>query len=84
MSALRADPSLLSSEEGEDSLYEALEYADMLFLESPRVTETDQVDPFLSRYTVPDPLEKACAVRVLSWSGILSSSWILNLICSIM
>ena len=83
----------ISSEATQEALYDVLEYLDMLALASPRIQAINHTDPFLSRYTVPDLQGVRSAedspgigvkIRVLSWTGLISSQWLLELICAIM
>ncbi|OQV04322.1 hypothetical protein CLAIMM_09225 isoform 4 [Cladophialophora immunda] len=91
MAAVSDGISLLSAE-AHESLYDILEYVDMLSLASPRVQATDQTHSFLSRYEVPDlsdeadpndPHTSGQPVRVLTWSGLIPSRWILELLCAV-
>ncbi len=72
-----------SSEETEESVYDILEYLDMAALDSPRVQASDHIDSFLSRYTVPDPSKSLCSLQRITWNGLTSSQWVLELMCSI-
>ncbi|OAL21029.1 hypothetical protein AYO22_08313 [Fonsecaea multimorphosa] len=91
MSSIPGGVSVLSTE-AHESLYDVLEYIDMLSLASPRVQATDQTHSFLSRYEVPDladdvdlndPSTSGETVRVLIWSGLIPSRWILELLCAV-
>jgi ribonuclease P/MRP protein subunit RPP40 len=84
LTALPSSSSALCLEETQESIYETLEYLDLVALASPRVQATDQIDSFLSRYAVPDPSESSNSVKTMTWSGLISSRWILELVCSIM
>ncbi|KIV88762.1 hypothetical protein PV10_08407 [Exophiala mesophila] len=83
--------STLPSEETQESLYDLFEYIDMLSLRSPRILKDHRVDPFISRYVVPDEIEHAHPdphahvrpVRVMTWTGLISARWILQLFCHI-
>lgn len=81
-----AAKSTLPSEEAQESLYDLFEYLDLLSLRSPRVLQNHRVDPFISRYSVPDGTESAHVshVRVLSWTGLISARWALQLFCHFM
>src|SRR5690348_3314419 len=59
---------ILSSEIVQESIHDILEYLDMIALASPRILATDHTDPFLSRYSVPDPLNSNSAVRTIKWN----------------
>lgn len=52
----------------------------MVALGSPRVSKDDEIDPYLSRYRVPDdgPVRTVDLVS-LTWHGFLPASWILDL-----
>ena len=76
--------STFSSEEAQESIYDILEFLDMVALSSPRVQATDHIDSFLSRYSVPDRSERTTSVRTLTWHGLIDSRWVLDLVCSIM
>ena len=81
------------SEDMQETIYDTLEYFDMLALASPRVESTDHIDPFLSRYAVPFPIEASGSdtvttagqtIRLLTWAGLIPSRWLLQLVCAIM
>jgi ribonuclease P/MRP protein subunit RPP40 len=78
----------LPTEDVQESLYELLEYVDLLQLGSPRVQSTDQVDPFISRYSVPETSSdgevETQNVRVLKWEGLISVQWMLTLLYGLM
>ncbi|EAL89573.1 hypothetical protein AFUA_4G12200 [Aspergillus fumigatus Af293] len=56
------------------------EWLAMVALGSPRVSKDDEIDPYLSRYRVPDdgPVRTVDLVS-LTWHGFLPASWILDL-----
>lgn len=58
----------------EDYATELYEWLSLVRLQSPRVQVGDQIDPYLSRYRVPDGSspEKVCKI---SWEGFLAPSW---------
>lgn len=49
------------------------EWLSLVRLESPRVSPTDNIDPFLSRYRAPG--EQHVKVRAITWEGFLAPSW---------
>ena len=53
------------------------EWLSLVQLESPRVNADDSIDPFLSRYTVPEtPADSIAEPLVkISWHGFLSPAW---------
>jgi hypothetical protein len=91
------DKSSISSQVHQESIYDTFEYLDMLALTSPRVQVTDKVDPFISRYAVPSDLDGGDddddddrdrppdrTVRLLTWTGLMSSQWVIELLCAVM
>lgn len=78
----------LPNEEVQESLYELLEFLDLLHLRSPRIQSTDQVDPFISRYSIPcdfsDEKIQTCDVRILEWKGLIPAAWITTLLNELM
>ncbi|GIK03148.1 hypothetical protein Aspvir_007217 [Aspergillus viridinutans] len=61
------------------------EWLAMVALGSPRVSKDDNIDPYLSRYSVPDdgPLRSTNLVS-LKWHGFVTASWILDLFISVL
>lgn len=72
----------------QESLYDLLEYVDLLQLGSPRVQSTDQVDPFISRYSIPEgSIEGKLEIqniRVLRWEGLIPAHRMLDLLYGLM
>lgn len=87
MTHTASNPTLLT-EDAQESLYDLLEYIDLLQLGSPRVQSTDQVDPFISRYSVPESSSEreleTQKVRVLRWEGLIHAQWMLALLYGLM
>jgi ribonuclease P/MRP protein subunit RPP40 len=56
------------------------EWLAMVALDSPRVSADDSVDPYLSRYTVPD-VDRAKPSNLVSlrWHGLAPSRWVMQL-----
>lgn len=55
------------------------EWLALVLLESPRIRADDSIDPYLSRYEVPD---RDCASQNLvrlTWKGLIPSLWIAQL-----
>src|SRR2546423_11885070 len=56
------------------------EWLSLVRLESPRVSTDDQIDSFLSRYSVPGsdnyPAEKPAELVRLRWDGFMSPTWV--------
>jgi ribonuclease P/MRP protein subunit RPP40 len=70
--------------EQEESL-ELLEWLDMVSLDSPRIREGDRIDPFLSRYEVPDfgkGVEVRDMVRV-RWRGFIPPLFVRELFLAV-
>ncbi|KAJ5632608.1 hypothetical protein N7490_008947 [Penicillium lividum] len=61
------------------------EWIALVQMRSPRVSAGDDVDPYLSRYNVPD-LDKASTSELISlkWHGLISPKWILHLFSSLL
>jgi ribonuclease P/MRP protein subunit RPP40 len=55
-----------------------MEWLAMVQMNSPRVSWEDDVDPYLSRYAVPDAEDRTDLIS-LKWHGMMSSSWVMNL-----
>ena len=56
---------------------ETYEWLSLVATGSPRVLRGDTVDPFLSRYQVPDANnEKSLNLVTLTWVGLIPPSWI--------
>ncbi|EXJ77447.1 hypothetical protein A1O3_09673 [Capronia epimyces CBS 606.96] len=87
-----ATSSSVPPEELQETMLDLFEYVDMLSLASPRVQATDHVDPFISRYQVPDVSGRGYTsnetraqqpVTVMTWTGLISAQWVLDLLCAI-
>ncbi|KAK4226670.1 ribonuclease P 40kDa subunit-domain-containing protein [Podospora fimiseda] len=50
------------------------EWLSLVRMQSPRILANDQIDPYLSRYQVPEGSQNAKLCKV-SWQGFFSSSW---------
>lgn len=55
------------------------EWLAMVQMESPRVSQADDIDPYLSRYVVPDAEQQATSLVSLKWHGFISSYWLMRL-----
>ncbi|CAI7667683.1 unnamed protein product [Penicillium crustosum] len=61
------------------------EWLAMVQMASPRLSGEDDVDPYLSRYAVPDADEsQACDLMSLKWHGLISSRWIMQLFLNLL
>ena len=64
----------------EDWALERHEWLGLVALQSPRVCVDDKIDPYLSRYSVPDSDSAVVSdVVVLKWSGFIPALWIRSL-----
>jgi ribonucleases P/MRP protein subunit RPP40 len=72
----------LVEELDEEDCWALLEWVDLVALDSPRVTQADSVDPYISRYTAPKP-NTAGNLRVMKWQGLMSSEWLTRLLIEI-
>ena len=64
----------------EDWALERHEWLGLVALQSPRISADDQIDPFLSRYSVPDSESAMVSdLVVLQWSGFIPARWIRDL-----
>lgn len=76
--------SLVSNKMSEGDMQEACgsisEWLAMVQLASPRVSAEDDVDPYLSRYAMPDsgPTSTTEVISV-KWHGLIPSSWTMQL-----
>ncbi|GKZ29056.1 ribonuclease P protein subunit p40 [Aspergillus brasiliensis] len=69
----------------EDHCNELSEWLAMVSLESPRVYVNDHVDPYLSRYSVPDSYNaKSTNLVSLKWRGFIPSRWIVELMVALL
>lgn len=65
--------------------YETLEWLGLVGIGSQRVLETDNIDPYLSRYTLPEgSLGFGRTLRTLTWNGLLTARWITALFVELM
>ncbi|KAJ5840499.1 Ribonuclease P Rpp40 [Penicillium rubens] len=61
------------------------EWLAMVQMASPRLSGEDDVDPYLSRYTVPDADESQTSdLMSLKWHGLISSRWIMQLFLNLL
>lgn len=77
---LRARHSSESDDDFKDWAFEIYEWLGLVTLESPRVLLGDSIDPFLSRYQVPDDNSgEAINMVTLTWIGFVPAPWIRDL-----
>ncbi|PKX92567.1 ribonuclease P protein subunit p40 [Aspergillus novofumigatus IBT 16806] len=61
------------------------EWLAMVALGSPRVSKDDNIDPYLSRYSVPDNgTARSVDLVSLKWHGLVPASWILDLFITVL
>ncbi|KAL1964672.1 hypothetical protein VTN77DRAFT_6698 [Rasamsonia byssochlamydoides] len=61
------------------------EWLALVSLDSPRISANDDIDPYLSRYAVPQQdLAKSSATVSLKWHGLIPPQWITHLFISIL
>ncbi|KAJ5476440.1 hypothetical protein N7475_002169 [Penicillium sp. IBT 31633x] len=61
------------------------EWIAMVQMNSPRISEEDDVDPYLSRYAVPDADESRVSNSMsLKWHGLISSRWVMELFLNLL
>ena len=61
------------------------EWLAMVALESPRVDANDNIDPYLSRYSVPDVDNSSPSDLIsLKWHGFINPQWITNLFIALL
>lgn len=64
----------------EDWALETYEWLSLIAIESPRVCSEDTIDPFLSRYQVPDyDSGKISRLVTLTWTGLIPNCWVRRL-----
>jgi ribonuclease P/MRP protein subunit RPP40 len=71
----------------EDYCNDVSEWLGLVSLQSPRISVDDVIDPYLSRYAVPqsDSLQlQPTALVSLCWKGVMTSRWINQLLTSYM
>lgn len=81
--------SLVTDEMSERDMQEACgsisEWLAMVQLASPRVSAEDDVDPYLSRYAVPDSTPTSTTdLMSLKWHGIIPPSWTMQLFLALL
>lgn len=69
--------------EGPDTATELYEWISLVRLGSPRVLYNDSIDPYLSRYSSPNCPPGEMSVSHISCDGFLSSSWVSNLVSTL-
>jgi ribonuclease P/MRP protein subunit RPP40 len=73
--SVEADPESPDSQAHlEDYAIELYEWLSLVRLQSPRVQVGDQIDPYLSRYRVPEGSSPGKVCKI-SWEGFLAPSW---------
>ncbi|KAJ5929448.1 hypothetical protein N7454_006398 [Penicillium verhagenii] len=61
------------------------EWIALVQMRSPRVSSDDDIDPFLSRYSVPDSGETSVTELIsIKWQGLISPKWTVQLFSSLL
>ena len=69
--------SLDSDDDFEDWTLEISEWLSLVALESPRILSGDAIDPFLSRYQIPNnDSGQFSNMLTLTWTGFIPATWI--------
>jgi ribonuclease P/MRP protein subunit RPP40 len=64
-----------------DSCHEIQELLALISLDSPRIRADDTIDPYFSRYAVPNREEcKASSLVKVTWRGLLHPAWLMRLL----
>lgn len=68
-----------------DYCNDILEWLSLISLDSPRISTNDTIDPYLSRYAVPQQeFAKSSATVSVKWRGLIPSQWIIHLFITIL
>ena len=74
-----------SDEDIQDHCNDLSEWLALVSLGSPRVSPTDLVDTYLSRYEVPyRDIAQLATIRSFKWHGILPPQWIMDLLITLL
>ncbi|KAJ5899129.1 hypothetical protein N7495_003873 [Penicillium taxi] len=60
------------------------EWIALLQLRSSRVSADDDVDPYLSRYSVPEPVQNTTNLISIKWRGLIPSQWTIETYLSLL
>ncbi|KAF6220904.1 hypothetical protein HO133_002584 [Letharia lupina] len=65
-----------SNDDFEDWALETYEWLSLVAMESPRILSEDTIDPYLSRYQIPDgDSAKVLNMITLTWTGFIPALW---------
>lgn len=67
-----------------ESIYELTEWLGLITLGSPRILSGDRIDPYLSRYAVPEGSTESESLRTVKWEGFIGAKWLTELLISCM
>lgn len=68
-----------------DSCCEVQEWLGLVSIDSPRIRADDSIDPYLSRYEVPNREEcKVSDLVKVTWRGLVPPAWIIKLLVATM
>ena len=68
----------------EEALHELPEWFAMVNLESPRLHDQDDIDPYLSRYEGPESNSGVEELKIVRWSGLMGAGWLTQLLIACM
>lgn len=68
-----------------ESVSEIEEWLGLVSLDSPRVRSDDNIDPYLSRYTLPASEQQPTQSDIVSvqWTGLVPAYWVMKLFISL-
>ena len=83
---MHIDPSIVASGDRpamEAAAADLYEWLSLVRLDSPRIQTGDSIDAYLSRYDAPDAATGSMKLCVLSWHGLINSTWLHQLAMSV-
>ena len=68
-----------------DSCTDIQEWLGLVAIDSPRIRADDRIDPYLSRYQVPNRDEcKTSNLVKVSWRGLIPPDWVMKMLIATM
>ena len=83
---MRMDPSVVSSGDRpalEIAATDLYEWLSLIRLDSPRIRTCDSIDVYLSRYEAPGVANVNAQLCIVSWEGLIASTWLQQLAMSV-
>lgn len=75
----------MSEEDLQECCGSLSEWIAMVQMNSPRILGKDDIDPYLSRYAVPNADESRVShLMSLKWHGLISSRWVMELFLNLL